>query len=386
MKWLIIGSIVPSFLLTWLFGYVLRRYAPGWGFVDQSNHERNGGTGIPTGGGLAIWAGVVLPFAAGTILLEILSANSIISLSVGLEGLWEFVAPHLSGLAQQTAKLWILLSCATLLMLLGLADDRWNLDWRLRITIQTLIACLMVWQGWRLSFFVDLPVVTIAASVLWIVGLINTFNMLDNMDGLAAGIAAIVATILAAVILTASGPVSSGPQLFVGGFLLVFLGAVLGFLWHNAPPAKLFMGDAGSYFVGFCIATATISATFSGESTPEYAILAPLCVLAIPLYDTVTVIWIRCREGRSLFEGDTSHISHRLVEAGMSRKGAVYTLYLATVVCGFGAFALHLVDSRGAVMVLFGIGSLLFLIGYWELGVRRRQQQRKVDTANGPPE
>jgi UDP-GlcNAc:undecaprenyl-phosphate GlcNAc-1-phosphate transferase len=244
----------------------------------------------------------------------------------------------------------------------------------------------MVWQGWQLSFFVDLPLVTAAASIVWIVGLINTFNMLDNMDGLAAGIAAIVVTILAAVILTASGPVSSGPQLFVGGFLLVFLGAVLGFLWHNTPPAKLFMGDAGSYFVGFCIAIATISATFAGESTPEYAILAPLCVLAIPFYDTVTVIWIRCREGHSLFEGDTSHISHRLVEAGMSRKGAVYILYLATAACGLGAFALHLVDSRGAVLILLGIGGLLWLIGYWELGVRRRQQQRKADTANGPPE
>jgi len=391
VSWLFIGSIIPSFLIAWLLSYAMRRYARGWGLVDLRSNEpprsdREGRGPIPTGGGIAIWAAVVLPLAAGTVLLGFLPAHLTTPQSGELGSLWNFVGPHLAGLERQSGKLWILLGCGTLLMLLGLFDDRYNLDWRLRILFQTLVACLMVWQGWQLSFFVDLPLVTAAASIVWIVGLINTFNMLDNMDGLAAGVAAIVVGILTAVILTAPHSIRNGPQLFVAGLLLVLFGALLGFLWHNVPPAKLFMGDAGSYFIGFCIATATISATFAGEGLPRHAILAPLCVLAIPIYDTLTVIWIRCREGRSPFAGDTSHISHRLVDLGLSRRGAVTLLYLATAASGLGAFSLHLVNTQGAILVLLGIGGLLWLVATLELTARRRRQQRPTEPSEQQPE
>ena len=225
------------------------------------------------------------------------------------------------GLLQQSGKLWELLAGGTVLMLLGLADDRRGLDWRLRLFVQTAVAVAMVSLSdhWRMSLFVDLPWLTGALSVLWIVGLVNSFNMLDNMDGLSAGVAAIAAAMFAAMMLLIPRPDNHQPQLFVAGFLLVIVGSLVGFLWHNRPPARLFMGDAGSYLVGYLLAMATLSGTFAGGDMPKYAILGPLCVLAVPLYDTATVVLIRLRSGRSPFVGDKSHFSHRLVETGIEQ-------------------------------------------------------------------
>src|SRR4029079_5432087 len=118
------------------------------------------------------------------------------------------------------------------------------------------------------------------------------------------GVAAIAATLLAAVMLLTPEADSGQPQLFVAGFLFLIVAALVGFLFHTRPPARLFMGDAGSYFVGFCLAVMTILATFSDSGLPRHAILAPLCVLAVPLYDSLSVVCIRLRQGRSPFEAD----------------------------------------------------------------------------------
>ncbi len=145
---------------------------------------------------------------------------------------------------------------------------------------------MRLWQGLSLTAFIDLPWLTSLLSVLWIVGLINSFNMLDNMDGLSGGVAAIASTILAVMLLTSSGPAGGQPQIFVAAMLLILVGALLGFLCHNWPPAKIFMGDAGSYFIGFWIAVATLLATYAGyHGNTPHAVVAPLIVMAIPLYD-----------------------------------------------------------------------------------------------------
>jgi UDP-GlcNAc:undecaprenyl-phosphate GlcNAc-1-phosphate transferase len=161
--------------------------------------------------------------------------------------------------------------------------------------------------------------------------------------------------------------------LFVGGFLLVLVGALLGFLWHNRPTAKLFMGDAGSYFVGFSIAVTTLLATFTEYgSESQHTVLAPLCVLAVPLYDMISVLWIRFREGRSPFHADKSHFSHRLVERGLMKGQAVLTIYLTTGTCGLSALLLHQVDAFGAVIILLGIICVLALIAILETTGRSR--------------
>ena len=256
------------------------------------------------------------------------------------------------------------------MMLLGLADDRWGLDWRIRLAVELLVAVAIVRLGWRKTPFLDVPLATDALSVLWIVGLVNSFNMLDNMDGLSAGVAAIAAAVLAAVMLLAPDPATSQPQLFVGGLFLVILGSLLGFLGHNYPPARLFMGDAGSYLIGYLLATTTLVATFAGGSLPRHAMLAPLCALAVPLYDTLSVVLIRLREGRSPFVGDKSHFSHRLVSLGMTKTQAVLTIYLATATCGLGALLLHQVDATGAVVVVLLVGCTLVLIAILETAGR----------------
>jgi len=407
MSWLILGATVPSLLVSWAAGWLVRRYGPGWGLVDRPGQRKVHTEPMPTAGGLAIWLGIVLPLAVGQGLLWVLpvnlsgrdgrisaadgparpsagdgpnfrvNENGTQPFATGMVGsLADFVLPHLAGLRQQSAHLWILLSGGTVLMLLGLADDRWGLDWKTRLAVEVLVAVVMVRLGWRMTLFLDMPLLTGALSVLWIVGLVNSFNMLDNMDGLAAGVAAIAAAVLAAVMLLAPDPVTHQPQLFVAGLLLVILGSLGGFLVHNYAPARLFMGDAGSYLVGYLVAMATLTATFAGGALPRHAILAPLCALAVPLYDTGSVVWIRLRQGRSPFVGDKSHFSHRLVELGMTKPQAVLTIYLATATCGLGALLLHQVNAAGAVVVLLLVACVLTLVAILETSGRRKRYRR----------
>ena len=371
LAWLLLGTLVPSMSVAWTAVLLVRRYGPRWGLVDRPGHRKIHTAPMPTSGGLAIWLGIVLPLAAGQIIL----ATSFIPVP-------DFVAQHLSGLEHQSGRLWTILAGGTVLMILGLVDDRRGLDWRLRICVQTLVALAMVLSGKQLTLFLDLPILTGALSVVWIVGLVNSFNMLDNMDGLSAGVAAIAASMLAAVMLLAPSPITHQPQLFIGGFLLVVVGALVGFLGHNRPPARLFMGDAGSYLIGYLLAIASLTGRYASYTEHPYAVLAPLCVLAVPLYDTASVILIRLRAGRSPFEGDKSHFSHRLVELGMTKPQAVLTIYLATATCGLGALLLHQVNLAGAFIILVLVGCVLLLVAVLETTGRRGRRNGK-DAGDG---
>ncbi len=371
--WLLSGTVLPSFLFCWLAVWVVRRWAIRWQLVDRPGARKVHTSPTPMGGGLAIWFGVVLCFALGQLVLLLHAmggeitwlTNSIIP---------AFARPHLDGLLHQSTALWALLGGGTILMIVGLIDDRHGLGWQLRLGVQFAVAATCVlWQGWRLTAFIELPWITWLLSVLWIVALINSFNMLDNMDGLSAGVAAVAAAILAAVLLLTFDPQTRQPQIFVAGFLLVLVGSLMGFLWHNRPPARIFMGDAGSYFVGFCIAVATLLATFTQyQGTRQHAVLAPLCVMAVPLYDMISVIWIRLRQGRSPFEADKNHFSHRLVDLGLTKGQAVLTIYLTTATCGLGALLLNRVDLFGALVVVLMIVCILCLIAILESTARRR--------------
>ena len=373
MIWLILGATLPSLLVCWLAAFAVRRWAPRFGLVDRPGHRKVHSTVMPTAGGLAVYLGVVLPFAIGQIVLALLLATRTAEGDY-LITLPETIAVHLPGLWQQSGRLWLLLAGGTAVLLLGLADDRFGIPWPWRLGVQTLVALALVAAGWRMTLFIDAPLLTGALSVVWIVGLINSFNMLDNMDGLSAGVAAIAAAMLATVMLMVPNPESHQPQLFTGGFLLVLVGSLLGFLWHNRPPARLFMGDTGSYLIGYLVAVGTLTATFAGPDLPRHAILAPLCVLAVPIYDTATVVLIRLRAGRSPFEGDKSHFSHRLVELGMTKGRAVLTIYLCTATCGLGALLLHqLKGPVGAAIVLTMVVCVLTLVGILETTGRRRK-------------
>ncbi|MEX2025858.1 MAG: MraY family glycosyltransferase, partial [Pirellulaceae bacterium] len=272
------GAILPSFVISLLATYVIRTNAVRFGLIDKPGERKVHTTPTPLGGGLGIWLGVVATFAAGQLALWLVTTQTSLQ-----DWIPEFAQPHLGGLALQARKLWILLAAGTALAALGLLDDRRGLPWQLRLGLQFAIAaaCVALVNNLQLTAFIASPWLTGALSVLWIVALINSFNMLDNMDGLSGGVAAIAAGILAAVMLLATDAENRGPQLFVAGFLLVLVGSILGFLFHNRPPAKIFMGDAGSYFIGFCIAVATLLATYTDyEGGRQHAIFTPLCVMA----------------------------------------------------------------------------------------------------------
>mgnify|MGYP001825464433 CR=1 FL=1 len=356
--WLIGGALIPPAVICLISLYPIRRHAVALGLLDEpgghSTHQR----ATPLGGGIGIWLGIIVTFALGTATVAWLRASADLAaeLPVGL-------APYLDGAWSRVGQLWGLLGASTVLFLLGLTDDRGGVSPWLRLGIEFLVAGFVVYGlGFRFTAYIGLPWLTGLLSMVWIVGVLNSFNMLDNMDGLSGGIAAIIAAVMATVMLTTPDPGSARPQLFVAALLVVVLGALLGFLWHNRPPAKIFMGDAGSYLVGFLIAVAMLMATYAGTEDRPHAVLAPLCAMAVPLYDMTTVLWIRIRERRSPFVGDRSHFSHRLVDLGLSRTQAVLTIYLVTATCGLAAILMTHVSVAQAVMVLGIVACMLLLI------------------------
>src|SRR5437868_1934959 len=196
---------------------------------------------------------------------------------------------------------------------------------------------------------------SIVLTVLWIAGITNAFNFLDNMDGLSAGVAAVCGSAFLLTVLTMPEP----RQLFVAVTLALFIGALLGFLVFNFAPASIFMGDSGSLLVGLVLGVLTIRTTYlpAGDqgnlAHRWYALLAPLVVLAVPLYDLIVVSFIRVRMGKSPFVGDTNHFSHRLVARGMSRRTAVLCIYLVTAATSAAAILLTHVESTFAALLIF---------------------------------
>ena len=363
--WLVLVTMVPAALVAAIVLYPIRRFADRLGLLDQPGGHSTHVQATPLGGGLGIYLGVAVTFAVGAVAVLALQDQSVL---IDSTATWLSVpSSYLSLLPAVTTKLDSLVGLmigGTVLVALGFWDDRQGVSPWIRLAVQFAVAAMVVLGlGFELTAFISAPWVTKPLSIVWIVAVINSFNMLDNMDGLSAGVAAIIAGSMAAVMLSTPNPKSGQPQYLVASLLLVTAGALIGFLWHNRPPAKIFMGDAGSYFVGYMISVAMLIATFAGDGGQRpHAVLAPLCVMAVPMYDMLTVIWIRIRSGRSIFVGDRSHFSHRLVDLGLSRTQAVVTIYLVTATCGLAAVLLTGISVYQAWMVLGIVGCMLLLV------------------------
>ena len=265
---------------------------------------------------------------------------------------------------------------------MGLLDDRKNLPWWPRLIVQILVAMFLVLvMKVRATIFLPIPFLGDTLSILWYLVLINSFNFLDNMDGLSSGIALVAASLFAVVMLTGT----SEPRWLVAGALLVLAGSISGFLFfHNWPPARIFMGDSGSYFIGLMLASLTMLGTYyeeSDSSLSRHVVLAPFCILAVPLYDFCSVILIRLKQRRSPFHPDKNHFSHRLVEFGLKPSHAVLMIYLATLTTGLGGLLLYNVpDWTGATLVALLIGCVLAIIGILETVGRNRNTQPNAAT------
>jgi len=328
----------------------MRKLAPRWGLIDQPAQRKVHVTPTPLGGGVGIWLGVIIPIA-----LAQFTAYLILKSGSTPDWFPSELAPHLEGVLYRSQQLWMVLAGGTVLAVMGLLDDKLNISWKPRLGLQLLVATGLVLGGVRGTLFLQQPWIGMALTVVWIIVLVNSLNFLDNMDGLTSGIGLIASVLFAWIMLRYTGE----PRWLVAGVLLVLAGSIAGFLCHNWPPAKIFMGDSGSYFIGLLLSTMTVLGTFySGDSPADesvamrHVILAPLCILAIPLYDFCTVMIIRLKEGRSPFHADKSHFSHRLVELGLSKRDTVLTIHLATLTTGVGGLILYEVTSWNAALLI----------------------------------
>jgi UDP-GlcNAc:undecaprenyl-phosphate GlcNAc-1-phosphate transferase len=235
---------------------------------------------------------------------------------------------------------------AVVLHIMGLIDDHRPLSASIKLLVQFAVA-LVLTAGFGVRAGQALgPLPATVLTTLWIVGLTNAFNFMDNMDGLSAGVAALTSIILAVTAALAG-------QLFVPCLLLLVAGAVAGFLIYNFPPASVFMGDAGSLVVGYLLAVLTVLTTFYSPALglAPFGVLVPIVVFAVPLYDMASVMVHRYRAGASVFRGDRRHFSRRLVKLGMSPTSAVLTIYLATTATSLSAILIPRLDWQWALLV-----------------------------------
>ncbi len=316
---------------------------------------------VPNSGGVAIYLAIVPPMALG------LAAAWLVA-----PGSWQRSLPavheHLSRIRETTPAAAAMLAALTALFVLGWVDDRRSLGPWIKLAVQ--VGCATVLASWfdvRLLELALLPAwVSVLLTVGWIVVVTNAINFIDNMDGLAAGVSAVAASCFMAACLV-------NQQWFVAAALALLIGALLGFLVFNFPPATIFMGDRGSLVIGFLLAVLTVRTTYYDPQLGGgwYGVFMPLVVLAIPLYDFTTVTLIRIVQGRSPFVGDQQHFSHRLVARGSSPRGAVVVIWCLTAVTGIGGVALASLPAWQAVLVGVQTGLVLVTIAVQEHASRR---------------
>lgn len=369
MWFFVVACVLPAFIITFAMTAWVRRKAPGWGLIDHPAARKVHVTPTPLGGGLAIWTGVTIP-----LLVAVLTAAGLQLLDQIPAWLPDELVVHAAGAVYRSQQLLVILGAATLLSVMGLLDDFRNLPWKPRLAVQMATAVAVVASGVQATVFVPAPWIGQCITVVWILVLVNSFNFLDNMDGLTSGIALIASLLFAIIMLVGT----SEPRWLVGGVLLVLCGALSAFLCFNRPPASIFMGDSGSYLIGLLIACMTVVGTFYEEQAGagRHVMLAPLFVLAIPLYDFCSVLLIRLSRGLSPFHPDKNHFSHRLVELGFSRRQAVLTVHLATLTTGLAALLLYRVSSWGdALLLLLLIVCVLSIVALLETIGRRNARE-----------
>lgn len=254
----------------------------------------------------------------------------------------------------QDPRIYHLMTAATFLLIVGLVDDRMGMLPEIKLLAQFLAAMTVVKAGIRIEFLNNYYLNTVV-SYLWIVGITNSFNLLDNMNGLSAGIAAIAAVFFG-IVMWSSG------QLSIAILAFALAGAALGFLRHNFPRARIFMGDTGSLILGFLLASIAIMGSWSTRFLTT-SLAMPILILAYPIFDTTLVMVMRLIEGRSVFQGGKDHSSHRLALLGLKKKRAVLVIYGVCVVLGVSAIMVQHLALRPALGVIVCTGLFLLAVG-----------------------
>ncbi len=349
---LVLASLLCPFALAVMTTYVVRRWAVRRGYVDRPAGHKGHGSPVALGGGIALFVSICGTILAGTVAAWLLHRGYPLPDGHGSgesapPWLPELIQVHLSGISSKLPSVLAILGGALVLHIVGLIDDRRPLGPLPKLAAQVAVA-IFIAGPMGIRAVEALPAwLSIAVTVVWIVLITNAFNFLDNMDGLSAGVAAIAAAIFALASMAAG-------QVFVPIMAWVVVGGLLGFLLFNFSPASVFMGDAGSLVIGFLMSLLPILTTFydPARNLTPLGVIVPLVVLAVPLYDVISVVTHRIRLGESPFRGDRRHFSHRLVKRGLTPRGAVLTIYLATAATGLPAIVLPRVEWVFAALLL----------------------------------
>lgn len=327
---------------------------------------------VPNIGGVGIFWAMVTPMIAGLVVFHTPLVNKAQELVPALRTFTPLLTEQLP------TAIWFLAGM-TVLHVLGLIDDRKPLGPRLKLAVMAVVAAIVINRtDSRLLTMLDDKAgglwLSTALTIVWVIVVTNALNFLDNMDGLTAGIAAIAGgCFLAAACIH--------EQWFVAATLALLVGSCLGFLVFNfpMPKASIFMGDGGSLVVGYTLAMMTVRTTYIDANLAGgwYAVLMPLVVLAVPLYDFVYVVILRISQGRSPFMGDLQHLSHRLVQRGMSRRDAVLVIYGLTAITSLAGVVMGSLKPWQAAVIG---GQVLLVLGV--VAVYEKRAVRDVDAGD----
>lgn len=296
---------------------------------DRKVHTRP----IPRMGGLAIYAGFVL-----AVLASMHVSREIMGLLVG----------------------------GTVILIVGIIDDLKPLPARVKLLGQIVAAAVLVMFDIRIEWLTNpfgemlyVDYLAIPLTIIWVVSLTNTVNLIDGLDGLAAGVSTIASITILLVALQ---------QNFVAVAILTaaLAGSAFGFLQHNFNPAKIFMGDTGSMFLGYMLAAISILGAVKSAAT--IALIVPIVALGLPILDTAFAIIRRYMSGRPIFKPDKGHLHHRLLEMGLTQKQAVLLMYVISGCLGLSAIALTEVNKSFGILIVLVLLSAAF-VGARKIGV-----------------
>ncbi|MGQ0761884.1 MAG: hypothetical protein ACT4OT_07700 [Acidobacteriota bacterium] len=343
-----VSTLVPpvvSFALALALTPVVRLAARHFGLVAKPKTDRWHKKPTAMMGGVAIWLSVLITYL--------------------------FFLPH-------TPHTWVIVTVSSFLFFVGLIDDLIHTKPYQKLIGQIVGAAAVVNYGLTLPWTRSASV-NIAITIFWLIGITNAVNLLDNMDGLATGIAAIASVFLTLNFIASAQPVEAS-------LMAVFTAALLGFLVFNSTPASIFMGDCGSMFIGFFLASTALINLSGGRSRSFLPVLAvPILVLFIPIFDTTFVTILRKLSGRAASQGGRDHTSHRLVALGMSERRAVWMLYGLAAVSGLLAVAVRELRPDVSIALLFGFTIVLTLLGVYLAGVKAYDEEAQVATAREKP-
>jgi UDP-GlcNAc:undecaprenyl-phosphate GlcNAc-1-phosphate transferase len=344
-----ISIFIFGAVITWLLGFVVIKLAFRFQFLDQPGGRKAHHSAIPYGGGLMIFLGCMLQCAV-YLLIYLLNQESFQT--------W-FPGVHFDATIKES-KGWAIFLGALAMLVLGAVDDRVGLSAQKKLGLQILITALTLWFGnLSMSFFVPNPWLGFLGTLFWVILITNAFNLIDNMDGLCGGVCLITLG-LHIILLSHAG------HLMVEMASIVCLSSVFAFLIFNKPPAKLYLGDSGSYFLGFLMAMLSVMATYYREGQSLAGILTPVLILAVPLFDVATVLWIRTKLGQPWFQADRNHFSHRLLALGLSEWQSLAVILMLSLVCGMGGLLLGYLSNTLAWLVFSQCVMVLFVIHFLE--------------------